>query len=483
MATLNTIFACSPDGGIGIKGTLPWNIPDDIARFRQITIGNGKNAVIMGRKTWKSIPSNVRPLPNRLNIVISQKHLDDDYNGASVFVCLDSALMYLDNFSSFKIEDIFVIGGALLYNQVLCHPRLTRVYRTMVLVDDSSAEYDTFITSQIPKNFILESMSEFKRVTDTDTDTTTTTTTTTTTNTNVQYQFQTFILHEEYQYLNMVQEIIQMGISRNDRTGTGTLGLFGKTMTFNLDNNTMPLMTTKRVFWRGVVEELLWFISGSTDAKVLSEKDIKIWEQNGSREFLDNLGMTEREEGDLGPVYGFQWRHFGAKYIDCHQDYTYQGHDQLADVIHKIKNDPTNRRIVLSAWNPCDLKKMVLPPCHMFVQFYVNTDEGTLSSQMYQRSCDMGLGVPFNIASYALLTHLIAHVCGLKASKFHYCMGDVHVYKDHVEPLREQLERTPFIFPTVEIDTDIDNIDNFKMEHIHLVDYKCHKGIKMEMSS
>jgi dihydrofolate reductase/thymidylate synthase len=176
-----------------------------------------------------------------------------------------------------------------------------------------------------------------------------------------------FDQHEEFLYLNMVEDIISNGNVKNDRTGTGTLSKFGCQMKFNL-RRSFPLLTTKRVFWRGVVEELLWFISGSTNAKVLQEKGIHIWDGNASREYLDGIGLTEREEGDLGPVYGFQWRHFGAKYTDMHADYTGQGFDQLVDVIDKIKNNPDDRRIIMSAWNPSDLKLMALPPCHMFAQ-------------------------------------------------------------------------------------------------------------------
>ena len=183
--------------------------------------------------------------------------------------------------------------------------------------------------------------------------------------------------------------------------GTGTLSKFGCQMRFNLREH-FPLLTTKRVFWRGVAEELLWFISGKTNAKELHDKGIHIWDGNASRAYLDSIGLTDREEWDLGPVYGFQWRHFGAKYVDMHTDYTGQGVDQLAELIHTIKTKPHDRRLVLSAWNPAALKEMALPPCHMFAQFYVAN--GELSCQLYQRSCDMGLGVPFNIASYALLT-------------------------------------------------------------------------------
>merc|ERR1719361_2901407 len=239
-------------------------------------------------------------------------------------------------------------------------------------------------------------------------------------------------LHEEYGYLTAIREIIEKGVSMEDRTGVGTLSTFGMQMRFDL-RKTFPLLTTKRTFWRGVVEELLWFIKGDTNAKHLSEKGVKIWDGNSSREFLDGRGLGHREEGDLGPVYGFQWRHFGAEYGDMHADYTGKGVDQLANVIDLIKNNPNSRRIVMTAWNPKDQPLMALPPCHMFCQFYVAN--GELSCQMYQRSADMGLGVPFNIASYSLLTRMVAQVCGLKAGDFVHVIGDCHVYMNHVEPL------------------------------------------------
>jgi thymidylate synthase len=251
-------------------------------------------------------------------------------------------------------------------------------------------------------------------------------------------------------------------------------------MRFSLRDNVLPLLTTKRVFWRGVAEELLWFISGNTSAKFLQEKNIHIWDGNGSREFLDKSGLSHREEGDLGPVYGFQWRHFGAPYSTMHADYSNQGVDQIKDILYKLKHNPTDRRIILSAWNPSALKEMALPPCHMFAQFYVSN--GELSCQMYQRSGDMGLGVPFNIASYALLTRLLAQVSGLKAGEFVHVLGDAHVYKNHVEPLYLQLEREPRPFPTLVIDPTITEIDDFKFEHFQVVGYDPHGTIKMEMA-
>ncbi|KAI9710320.1 MAG: Thymidylate synthase [Bogoriella megaspora] len=335
--------------------------------------------------------------------------------------------------------------------------------------------------------------------------------------------------HEEYQYLNLIKEILEHGEHRPDRTGTGTYSLFApRPLKFSLSKPSsssssssssptsapipiLPLLTTKRVFLRAVIAELLWFISGNTSSLPLSSQGIKIWDGNGSREFLDSIGLSHREEGDLGPVYGFQWRHFGAEYRDAKADYTGQGVDQLKEVVQKLRRNPYDRRIVLSAWNPADLGKMALPPCHMFAQFYVsfgedrkkqeaaadqnghNGDEerserkvkGTLHTQLYQRSCDMGLGVPFNIASYALLTHMLAHACDLYPGTLTHVMGDAHVYLDHVDALKTQLERVPRPFPEMKInrtDRGQGEIDGWKAEELEVVDYNPWKGIAMKMS-
>ncbi|UQC76669.1 thymidylate synthase [Colletotrichum lupini] len=307
--------------------------------------------------------------------------------------------------------------------------------------------------------------------------------------------------HEEYQYLDLVREILEEGEHRPDRTGTGTYSIFAPTpLKFSLNKNgepLLPLLTTKRVFLRAVIAELLWFVEGNTSSLALSEAGVKIWDGNGSREFLDSVGLSHREVGDLGPVYGFQWRHFGAEYVDSKTDYTGQGVDQLAEVIHKLKTNPYDRRILLSAWNPADLKKMALPPCHMFAQFYVSyprargatpaneeKPKGHLHCQLYQRSCDMGLGVPFNIASYALLTHMIARACDLVPGSLTHVMGDAHVYADHVDALKVQLEREPRDFPLLEINNREPgcSIDGWKVEDFVVKGYEPHKTIAMKMS-
>jgi len=286
--------------------------------------------------------------------------------------------------------------------------------------------------------------------------------------------------HEEYQYLNIIRDILDHGVDRGDRTGTGTRSLFGTTMRFNLRNNRFPLLTTKRVFFRGIAEELLFFISGSTDCNRLSQKGVKIWDDNTSRETLDRLGFHDRPVGDLGPGYSFQWRNYGAEYKDMDTDYTGQGIDQLKELIEQIKKNPDSRRLIMCAWNPVDVPKMSLPPCHVLCQFYVAN--GELSCCMIQRSGDFGLGIPFNLSSYSLLTRLLAQVCDLKPGEFVHFVADCHIYSNHIEALKQQLEREPYEFPTLEIDTNIKNIEDFKYEHFKLKDYKCHEKLYMKMA-
>lgn len=286
--------------------------------------------------------------------------------------------------------------------------------------------------------------------------------------------------HEEYQYLDLVTRIIENGVVRPDRTGTGTRSLFGAQMRFSLANNAFPLLTTKKVYWRGVVEELLWFLRGDTSSHALAEKGVHIWDANGTREYLDAHGLAHREEGDLGPVYGFQWRHFGAAYAGMHADYTGKGYDQLTALVNTLKTDPSSRRMILSAWNPPALAEMALPPCHAFAQFYVA--ENKLSCLMFQRSCDMGLGVPFNIASYALLVRILAHACDLKPGEFVHTLGDAHVYLNHVDALRGMLARAPTPFPTLRVTCAKKPIDQYVFEDFVLEGYSPHPHIQLDMA-
>lgn len=443
---MNIIVAIDIKNGIGKNGKIPWNYPLDLQHFRKLTL---HNTVLMGRKTWDSLPLTVKPLPWRLNIVLTRnKKLKFP---KQVLVIHDFKLIPWN-----KIKGkLFIIGGQDIYKHTL--KQCNRIYCTKIYNDYNC---DRFFPEFL-NDFELEK----------------------TINSEKNLDFFVFKRKhsslEEYKYLNLVNRIFRTGKVKSDRTGTGTLSIFGEKLEFSLENNTIPLLTTKRIFWRGIVEELLWFISGNTNSNTLRDRNVHIWDANGSTEFLKKRGLNY-SQGDLGPVYGFQWRHFGAQYKTCNDNYNNQGIDQLSNVIETIKTNPTSRRIILSAWNPCDLDKMALPPCHILVQF--NVVDKKLNCQMYQRSADVGLGVPFNIASYSLLTHIIAHCTGLKPGKFIHVMGDTHIYLNHIKGLREQLQRNPQQFPKLYITTDNKDINKFSFTDFKLVDYNPQPRIKLEMA-
>lgn len=256
-------------------------------------------------------------------------------------------------------------------------------------------------------------------------------------------------------YLNLLQHIIDNGAVKSDRTGTGTQSVFGYQMRFDLSHG-FPLVTTKKLHLKSIIHELLWFLSGDTNIKYLQDNGVRIW-----NEWAD-------ENGDLGPVYGYQWRSWPTA-SGTHID-------QISGIIEQIKNTPDSRRIMVSAWNVGEIDNMALPPCHCLFQFYVA--DGKLSCQLYQRSADVFLGVPFNIASYALLTMMIAQVCGLKPGDFVHTLGDAHLYSNHMEQARLQLTRSPYKLPTMEINPEINDIFNFKFEDFELCDYQAHPHIK-----
>lgn len=279
----------------------------------------------------------------------------------------------------------------------------------------------------------------------------------------------------ETEYLQLLNHLINHGTLRQTRNAQ-TLSDFGHKLKFDLRTG-FPLLTTKKMAWRAIVEELLWFLRGETDEKILSSKGVKIWSANAqTRQVSDGCGSS-----DLGPIYGFQWRHFGAVYQDCHTDYTGQGVDQWLNCLEQIRDDPTSRRIFMSAWNPVDLKSMALPPCHVSCQFYV--EDQYLDLQMYQRSADVGLGLPFNIASYALLLSITAHMTKLQPRYLHMALGDVHIYQDHIEALKTQAKRQPYNPPTLTITAEPDRpIESYLFEDFTLNDYQHHSAIKMAMT-
>lgn len=291
-------------------------------------------------------------------------------------------------------------------------------------------------------------------------------------------------LSQETQYLNIIKNIIKNGVKEKGRNGT-TYSVIGGMMRFSLRNNSIPLVTTKKLAWKTCLKELLWFINGDTNNKLLQQQNVKIWNGNASRSFLNSQGLHQLKENDLGPVYGHQWRHWNAKYTDCKTDYSGKGIDQLQNIIDvlqkkNVDNNSNSRRLIMSAWNPEQINQMALPPCHVLSQFHV-TDNNKLSCTLYQRSADMGLGVPFNIASYAFLTHLLAKHCNLEANEFIHFLGNAHIYEDHIDSLNKQLENEPLCPPKLYIKNQYSNIEDYKPGDFIINNYKCHGVMKMKM--
>ena len=261
------------------------------------------------------------------------------------------------------------------------------------------------------------------------------------------------------QYLDLMRHVRDNGTKKEDRTGTGTVSVFGHQMRFNLSDG-FPMVTTKKCHLKSIIHELLWFLSGDTNIKYLQDNGVRIW-----NEWAD-------EDGNLGPVYGYQWRNWPS---------ANGGHiDQITQIIDQIKNNPDSRRIIVSAWNVGEIENMALPPCHMMFQFYVA--DGKLSCQLYQRSADIFLGVPFNISSYALLTMMVAQVCDLEPGDFVHTLGDAHLYSNHLEQVEEQLGRKPFQSPVMKINPEVKSIFDFKFEDFELVGYEAHPHIKAQVA-
>jgi len=271
-------------------------------------------------------------------------------------------------------------------------------------------------------------------------------------------------------FLALLHRVLDHGEHRRDRTGTGTISLFGEHLRFDISQR-VPLLTTKYVPWKTVIKELLWFLQGNTDAKDLQAQGVHIWDGNSSRSFLDARGLGDLEEGDIGAGYGFQWRHFGEQYKGCGE--AYAGFDQIAYIIHQLKHDPFSRRIYLSAWNPAQLDKMALPPCHVSCQFYVSMkgerEKPTLSCHLYQRSADMFLGVPFNIFSYTVLVYILCSICDMRPGELIVSLGDAHIYKDHVPQVKEMLNRQPFVSPRLEVQ------QKKSLEELDIGDFSVHE--------
>lgn len=460
LSNFSIVVATDASGGIAKEGTIPWNNRSDMKFFRDTTMGIGTNAVILGRITYESIPPEYRPLKGRHCIVISRTWKQEEHPEITVAESLlDALTIASSNMKTYK--DVFVAGGEQIYSEAvkdyiyLCK----RIYVTKFKTD---YECDQFFPWETVKDYPY-SREPLK------------------TRDYVRYFIEPRVRHQEIKYLNLLQKITE-GESKTDRTGVGTQSIFGSQIEFDITEE-LPILTTKKVNYENIIKELLFFISGKTDTKILEDQGVNIWKGNTSKSFLEQRDL-DYEEGDMGPGYGFQWRHWGADYIDATADYTEKGIDQLTRLIEGIKKEPHSRRHVLSTWSVSDIPKMALPPCHILAQFNVSGDRSYLDCQFYMRSTDTFLGLPYNLTSYALLTYMIAHVTNLKPRKLVYVGGDTHIYSNHGLQVKKQLARTPRPFPTLRFRkaSKIKNIDDFEFDSFIIEGYSSWSMISAKMA-
>lgn len=450
LAQFSIIVAIDASDGIAKDKEIPWHSTEDMRFFRDTTRGKGKNAVIMGRITYESIPEAHRPLEGRTCVVISRTWKQESHPDVLVYDSVVDALAGLGG-SSKNYDDIFIAGGEAIYKEVvekflyLCK----RIYVTKFKMEYGCTQFFSF--SAIKDLPLAQDPVKSRDYT--------------------RFVYAPKVEHDEYQYLNILTRVRELGEQKADRTGVGTISIFGERMVFDLTKN-IPIITTKKINYDNIIKELLFFISGKTDTRILSEQGVKIWEPNTRKDVLEKLGL-KWEEGDYGPGYGFQWRHFGAEYKGCDQDYTGKGIDQLSQLIEGIRNEPHSRRHILTAWNPTQLKEMALQPCHVLCQFNVSNDRKFLDCMMFQRSADLFLGLPYNITSYSLLTFMIAHICNMQPRRFIHLTGDSHIYLNHVEQVKKQLGRTPKPFATLKFRnaTRIHEIEDFTVNSFLIEGY------------
>ena len=430
--------------GIGNSKGLPWKCKEELKLFKQKTLNH---TLIVGRTTFDSLPI----LKDRKLIVLSSSTKNTEDNYATFESNLKTALNKAPNNS-------FVIGGAQIYNEFFKN-HFNQINELHLSIMKQDYDCDTFVDLDFSKFTISEKV-EFD-------------------------DFTHFVLkpiiNGETEYLQLLYHTLYNADERQTRNSV-TKSVFGKTLTFDLRNG-FPLLTTKKMFLKGIVEELLFFIRGETNSKILEEKNVNIWKGNTSREFLNKIGFENRKEGMMGPMYGYQFRHFNAEYDEQTGKNKTEGYDQLKYIIDTIKSDPNSRRLIMTAFNPLQANDSVLYPCHSIVcQFYC--DNEFLDMSVYNRSQDLFHGVPFNIASSALLLLIIATVSKLKPRRLIMNLGDCHIYQSHYESVETQLKRFKYELPKLTITKLIENIqdiENLKLEDFNLENYTFHPAIKADM--
>lgn len=475
----NLIACVNKKGLLGQENDLYANSSKDLHYFSQVTKGHNEpkqNIIVMGYNTWLSLPR--KPLKDRYNIILTKNHTQEIQDICN-FPSLERIFTHIEEIKD-NFGEVFIIGGGSVYKQCLENypDKLNKLYITEIDDDWCGDEYSKYFdySSVLPRLDIIK-----ERIEPTDTriyDPQTNTYIVKHVNLTFRvYQKKEIINKDEYKYLELMDTIMKQGLDVQGRNGV-TKSSFGEKMVFDLSR--FPLLTTKKMGYKTILRELLWFIKGSTDNQELKDKNVHIWDGNASKSFLESRGLSY-EQDDLGPIYGFQWRHFGAEYKDRYTDYSGKGYDQLKWLINEIKENPNSRRLILSAWNPAVLDDMALPPCHILCQFYVNQKDNTLSCQLYQRSGDMFLGVPFNIASYAFLTYILCKLTGYKPGKFHHILGDAHIYEEHDTAVLLQIKRVPKLFPTLTISDRLTDIDSISEDMFTIENYESYSRISAPM--
>lgn len=430
---MKIILAIDPKGAIGYNNKLPWHCKEELALFRKTT-WNG--TLVMGKKTSLSIPV----LKNRTLIIV--------HNTTELSTTVIP-------------QDAWIAGGKMVYQWFLTH-QVHKVNEIHLSLMKNCFEADTFLEWSLFENWLVSEYTEYS-------------------------EFYHYILrpgrNQEKQYLDILREACNQP-ERSTRNSI-TKSLFCRHLVFDLGLG-FPLLTTKKMYWNGIVNEFLFFLNGFTDTKWLEERKCFIWKDNTSREFLDSLGMHDRSIGQMGPMYGYQWRHFNAKWDPVSGKPLEKGLDQLADVINQIKSVPCSRRHIMTTFNPVQVHEGVLYPCHSIViQFYVD-HSSKLDMYCYNRSSDLFLGLPFNIASSSLLLTVCAKLCNLEVGKLYLSLGDCHIYQEHYEAIQTQLERNrlPYNFPKLRIDNfpgSLEEFSNLRASDFVLENYKSHSSIKGKM--
>jgi dihydrofolate reductase/thymidylate synthase len=477
--------------GIARYGYIPWHIAGDYHYFQDVTTKktskqDDQNAIIMGKNTWYALPPTHRSLPDRINIVLAPDisysciHKDNmTHTETYVMNSLESALKFCQQN---KIPKTFVCGGKQVYSDTLKKLRFDEIYLSEI---DHDYDCEVNLDGQLIKNVISEyNFVRCKKMELYDKSI----------KQNVPVTFKKYAFHEtranerEQQYLNLMEKIIMFGERKQTRNAI-TYSKFGKVLEFDLSKG-FPLLTTKQMFLRGIAEELFFFLRGETDSNILSSNGINIWKPNTSRKFLDSVNLCHYDEGDIGPMYGYQWRHFNSPYFGSKHNYSKTGYDQLKYCIDLIKNDPTSRRIIMTTYNPLQASQGVLFPCHGLTVMFTVENGNKLSCMMTQRSADYICGVPFNIASYALLIHLICEYINndptytgqkLEVGRLIMNLGDVHIYDQHINIAKRQILREPFQFPKLSFNKKIISFEDLKYDDIKLENYVSYPKLRVNM--